>query len=239
MAKILIHGYYGAMGQTLAQMIDDPVYGFDKISHDPNVFTNYEDIPEVDVIIDFSHFSVVPNLLAFVQEKKIPTVLCTTGIETLDAQIKTLSEIVPIFKSRNMSIGINLLIQLAKIGAKSLDFDIEIIEKHHNKKVDAPSGTALMIYDGITEVKNYSAHLGRKGMEKRQENEIGIHAIRGGTITGEHTVLFAGEDENIEISHQATSKKVFAKGAIKAAYYLKDQKPGLYNMNDLLGGNNV
>lgn len=239
MISILIHGYYGAMGQTLVDLLDCKVLGFDRVSHHSHVYTDFKKIPKVDVIIDFSHYSMIPALLDYVQESQIPLVLCTTGIDSLDQTVIELSEKVPLFKSRNMSIGINLLQQLAKISAKVLDFDIEIIEKHHNKKIDAPSGTALMISESIQEVKNLTENMGRKGLNKRKTNEIGIHAVRGGTIAGEHTVLFAGEDEIIEITHQATSKSVFANGAIRAALFLVKQDPGLYDMNDLIGGIHV
>lgn len=244
MIKILIHGYYGAMGQVVKEQLDNydvEVYGYDRQTSIPTVYTDLTDIPEVDVIIDFSHYSLIDTLLDYAVESKTPLVLCTTGLsdETIQ-KIDTCKNNVPIFKSGNMSLGINLLIELAKIGAKTLkNFDIEIVEKHHNKKIDSPSGTAKMISDGIKSVRDVTEKYGRSGIGKRETDEIGIHAIRGGTITGEHTVLFAGEDEVIELTHQAYSKSVFAKGAIDAAFYLIDKKTGLYDMTDLiLGGIN-
>jgi 4-hydroxy-tetrahydrodipicolinate reductase len=197
-------------------------------------------VKDVDVIIDFTHFSIVDDLLNFAETHKIPLVVCTTGLENkTEDHIKEVAKTIPVFKSGNMSLGINVLLELAKLGAQSLaGFDIEIIEKHHNLKVDAPSGTAFMIADKIKEArKGLSYTHGREGLNtKREPSELGIHAIRGGTITGEHTVLFAGIDEVVELKHQATSKAVFAKGAIEAAFYLIGKEAGLYNMTDLILG---
>jgi 4-hydroxy-tetrahydrodipicolinate reductase len=177
--------------------------------------------------------------LDFAVSRSLPIVLCTTGLtETTEEKIISLQKKIPIFKSGNMSLGINLILELAKIGARVLEgFDVEIIEKHHRKKIDAPSGTALMIADAVKSVQDSLEYKhGRQGIAKRVENELGIHAIRGGTITGEHTLLFAGTDEVIELKHQATSKAVFAKGAIDAAFFLLNKKAGLYDMTNLIKG---
>ncbi len=194
---------------------------------------------EADVIVDFSHPSVLDSLLAYALDKKMPVVICTTGYsEEQKHQIFSAAKEIPVFYSGNMSLGINLIIELAKKAATVFgsDFDIEIVEQHHNQKLDAPSGTALMIADAIAEVKTdaeyiYDRHATRK---KRDKKEIGIHSIRGGNIVGEHEVIFAGQDEVLTISHSARSKTVFAVGALNAAVYLKGRVPGLYNMSDLL-----
>ncbi|MGL4911587.1 MAG: 4-hydroxy-tetrahydrodipicolinate reductase, partial [Romboutsia sp.] len=166
-------------------------------------------------------------------------VIATTGFNDEQlGKISDASEIIPIFHSSNMSLGVNVLVKLVKEAAKMLGgFDIEIIEKHHNLKVDAPSGTAVMIANGIKEVlPENECTYGRYGRsEKRKPTEIGIHAIRGGTIVGEHTTIFAGHDEIVELKHTAQSKDIFAKGAITAAKYLVNQKPGYYNMDNMLG----
>lgn len=195
-----------------------------------------------DVVIDFSHFSAIPNLLDYCAKTQTPAVICTTGLDAdlTDAIDKT-AEKVALFRSGNMSLGINLMIDLAKRAAAVLGdaFDIEIIEKHHNRKVDAPSGTAYMIARGIEDEKTSKGSFvyGRFGKDaKRNSDEIGIHAVRGGTIVGEHTVIFAGNDEIIEIRHSAGSRRVFAEGAVKAALFLTGKPPGLYDMNSLLKG---
>lgn len=194
---------------------------------------------EADVIVDFSNPAVLSSMLEYAQAKKLPVVICTTGFS--DEQLKMIDEAsknIPIFRSGNMSLGINLIIELAKKASAVLvdGFDIEIIEQHHNLKLDAPSGTALMIADAVKEVKTdaeyvYDRHSYRK---KRDKREIGIHSVRGGNIVGEHEIIFAGQDEILKISHSARSKTVFAVGALNAAVFLKDKQPGMYNMSDLL-----
>lgn len=194
---------------------------------------------EADVIIDFSNPVVLDSLLSYAIEKKIPCVLCTTGYnEEQKAKIKKASELIPVFCSGNMSLGINLIIELAKKAAAVFgeDFDIEIVEQHHNQKLDAPSGTALMIADAVSEVRTdseyiYDRHAYRR---KREKKEIGIHSVRGGNIVGEHEIIFAGTDEVLTISHSARSKTVFAVGAVNAAVFLKGKEPGMYDMSDLL-----
>ena len=191
-----------------------------------------------DVIIDFSHHSTIDDTLSYAIKTKTPIVIATTGFNEEELEkIKKASNIIPIFHSSNMSLGVNVLVKLVKEAAKSLNgFDIEIIEKHHNKKLDAPSGTAVMIANGVKEVLPDSEYIyGRHGRsDKRSSNEIGIHAIRGGTIVGEHTTIFAGHDEVVEIKHSAQSKDIFAKGAIAAAKFLVKQEAGYYNMNNML-----
>ena len=195
---------------------------------------------EADVLIDFSNPSLLSPLLEFGLARKMPLVICTTGYsEEQTALIRKASEPIPVFYSGNMSLGVNLVIELAKKAAAVLgdQFDIEIIEKHHNQKLDAPSGTALMIADAISEVRDgktnyvYDRHSQRK---KREKSEIGIHSIRGGSIVGEHEVLFAGPGEVIGISHSAQSKEIFATGSINAALFLAGKPAGLYRMADLI-----
>lgn len=194
-----------------------------------------------DVIVDFSHPSVLEPLLELVLAKKLPAVISTTGLSRQQVDhIEAAAQSVPIFFSANMSLGVNLMVELSKIAARLLgsDFDIEIVEKHHNQKIDAPSGTAFMLADAIGSVLDhepqyvYDRHSQRK---KRTKNEIGIHAIRGGTITGEHDVIFAGRDEVLTISHSASSKEVFATGSVNAALWLPGKSAGLYKMSDLIG----
>ena len=196
---------------------------------------------EADAIIDFSNASAVDGLLDYCVEKQIPVVLCTTGLSEEQLQkVKEASKKVAVLKSANMSLGINLLMKLLQDAAKVLGtagYDIEIVEKHHNQKVDAPSGTALMIADAMSEVLKdkphyvYDRHSVRK---KRSKNEIGLHAIRGGTIVGEHDVIFAGNDEIIEIKHTAMSKEVFAVGAIRAAKFVAGKSAGMYSMQNMI-----
>jgi len=211
------------------------------INNDYPVFTDLQkcDI-KIDVIIDFSNPAALENLIAFAVQKRLPIIVATTG---LSAQQKDLlekaSESIPVFCSANMSLGINLLIDLAKKAAKLLEknFDIEIIEKHHNQKLDAPSGTALTIADSINSVleqKHEYIYDRHSRLKKRSKTEIGIHAVRGGTIAGEHTVLFAGNDEIIEIKHTAISRDIFGAGALRAARFIYGKRPGMYDMNDLV-----
>ena len=205
-------------------------------------YTNIADVQEeADVIIDFSHPSLLTPILSYAAQKGgIPAMLCTTGYSAEQVEaLKTAAQTQPVFYSRNMSLGINLLIELSKKAAKVLgdQFDIEIIEKHHNQKIDAPSGTALMLADAIASVRDgetqyvYDRHAQRK---KREKSEIGLHAVRGGTIVGEHEVVFAGNHEVITLSHSAQSKELFATGAVNAAVYMCGKGPGLYDMSDMI-----
>lgn len=250
MIRMLLTGCNGRMGDMITELTAerdgiDIVAGVDQASAKiPKAYPVFSAINDVnvacDVIVDFSHYTLVPDLLDYVEKTNIPAVICTTGLDgDVVARIAELATRVPILRSGNMSLGINLLIDLVKKAAAVLSetFDIEVIEKHHNRKVDAPSGTALMIADAMNaEVHNSKTYVhGRHGKEaKRQPNEIGIHAVRGGTIVGEHSVLFAGPDEVLEIRHAATSRKVFGNGAIRAAQFLVGKAPGLYTMDDVL-----
>lgn len=246
MLRVIISGYSGSMGKVLTKCANEDseleiVCGSSKDDLDVP-FKTYHKMSEVeelaDVIIDFSHHSTIEDTLSYAIKTKTPIVIATTGFNDEELEkIKKASNIIPIFHSSNMSLGVNVLVKLVKEAAKSLNgFDIEIIEKHHNKKLDAPSGTAVMIANGVKEVLPDSEYIyGRHGRsDKRSSNEIGIHAIRGGTIVGEHTTIFAGHDEVVEIKHSAQSKDIFAKGAIAAAKFLVKQEAGYYNMNNML-----
>lgn len=206
------------------------------------IFTHPDDVAgRADVIVDFSHHSALQGLLAYAVRNATPIVVCTTGhTEDELAAMREAATKVPIFFSGNMSLGINLLAALCRRAARTLglDFDVEIIEKHHNQKLDAPSGTALMLANAVAEADNtphpfvYDRTMRR---EARPRGEIGIHSLRGGSIVGEHEVIFAGKNEVISLSHSAASREVFAVGALRAAAFLIGKAPGLYNMDDLLG----
>ena len=249
MKQIILSGGNGKMGDVISDIgmgRDDCtiVAGFDLNTQRQYDYPVYAKPSEYtgsgDVIIDFSHPSLLTALLDYAEEKKIPIVLATTGYSKAQLEeIHAAAQRLPVFFSANMSLGINLMVELAKKAASVLggSFDIEIIEKHHNQKIDAPSGTALMIADGVSGVLSekpqyvYDRHSQRK---KRDKNEIGIHAIRGGTIVGEHDIMFAGRDEILTISHTAMSKEVFASGAVNAAVFMCGKAPGLYNMKDMV-----
>ena len=248
MVNIIISGCMGKMGKVVAGVCAargdvQVAAGVDFAGGvaDFPVYTNIADVKEpADVIIDFSHPNALYNLLDFAEKKAMPIVLATTGYsDEQTAQIKKASANIPIFFSFNMSLGINLLVELCKKAATLLGdgFDIEIVEAHHNQKIDAPSGTAIMLADGINEALEeekelvFDRHTQRK---KREKSEIGMHSIRGGTIVGEHEVIFAGRDEIVTLSHSARSKEVFATGAVSAAAFMADKPAGLYNMKDLV-----
>lgn len=247
--NVILSGVHGEMGhhvlKALAQLPGAAVVaGIDRITEGDWTFPVYSDWQAItvnaDVIIDFSHHSAVDALLDYSEATGTPAVICTTGLSDGQiARIKALSTSVPLLRSGNMSVGVNLLLDLVARAAQTLyaAYDIEIIEKHHNRKVDAPSGTALMLAqaakDAVPVPREYTH--GRQGTDcKRKPEEIGIHAVRGGTIVGEHSVIFAGNDEVIEISHMALSRAVFAGGAVRAAAFLITQKPGLYSMKEVL-----
>ena len=251
MIKIIMHGCNGKMGQVISELIAEDntveiVAGIDVRDTMVNTYPVYTDIKEckeeADIIIDFATATAVDLLLDYSVDRKIPIVLCTTGLskEQLDKIFET-SKKIPILRSANMSLGVNTMLKLVQVASKVLataGFDIEIIEKHHNQKIDAPSGTALALADAINEVfqNQYTYQYDRtKENKSRSEKEIGIHAVRGGTIVGEHDVIFAGEDEIIEIKHTAYSKAIFGKGAISAAKFLADKPVGYYQMKDLIG----
>lgn len=229
--KIIIHGT-GTMSSILKNVIeaeeDLEVSGFaDDLTNEKG-----------DIIIDFSHFSRIPNMLNFAVNNNIPIVICTTGYDDkILSQIKEASSKIPILLSSNTSIGINLMNDLVSKMVENLNgFDIEIIETHHNKKVDSPSGTAKTLFNAINQTLENKMNLinGREGNHKRDKNEIGMHSIRGGSVVGEHRVIFYGDDEAIEIKHSAMSKKIFVYGAIKAAKFLIGKNPNLYGMKDVL-----
>lgn len=251
MTRVIMHGCNGKMGQTISGLIAaDPevelVAGIDARDdgHNPYpVFTEIEKCDvEADCLIDFSAAPAVDKMLDYCVSRKLPCVLCTTGLSEAQLQkVKASSEQVAILKSANMSLGINLLLKMLKEAAAVLsaaDFDIEIVEKHHNLKVDAPSGTALALADSMNQVLNqeyeyvYDRSIRR---EKRPKKEIGISAVRGGTIVGDHDVIFAGADEVITFSHRAYSKAVFGKGAVQAAKFLAGKPAGMYDMSDVIG----
>ncbi len=249
MMRIILCGCNGKMGKAVTEAVakrDDCtiVAGVDiwcESRYGYPVYARFSDVDkEADVIIDFSDPSLLSDLLSYAVKANIPCVECTTGFAQQHVQmLKNAAERIPVFYSGNMSLGVNLMTQLSKIAARVLgnSFDIEIIEKHHNTKIDAPSGTALMLADVIaSELPNggenvYERHSVR---EKRRKNEIGIHSVRGGNMVGEHEVLFIGDDEVISIKHTAQSKTMFAVGAINAAHYLIGKEKGCYSMNDLV-----
>ena len=251
MVRIIMHGCNGKMGQVITGIVAgdtdaEIVAGIDMIDNRENgypVFTNIFDCDvAADVIVDFAAAAAVDNLLQFSRERKIPVVLCTTGLskEQLEKVQETSAE-VAILKSANMSLGINTLMKLLKDAANVFapaGYDIEIVEKHHNQKLDAPSGTAIALADAINEARDneYEYVYDRSQVrQKRGKKELGISAVRGGTIVGEHEVFFAGIDEVIEFKHTAYSKSVFAKGAVEAAKFLKGKEPGMYDMADVIG----
>lgn len=249
MVKIIISGALGKMGVKVAESVSkienaEIVCGIDRISKNDLPFPVYDKFDcvkeDADVIIDFSSPANLDNILNFAVAKKIGAVLCTTGYTDSDVlKINEAAKTVPLFRSANMSLGVNVLIDLIKKAAKNLDgFDAEIVEMHHNEKVDAPSGTALMLADGIKEVLPEKFYVyGRHGKTgKRDKNEIGIHALRGGTVVGEHQVIFAGKNETVTLSHSAADRSVFAEGAVKAAIYLSKKKSGLFDMSDMING---
>ncbi|MCM1007338.1 MAG: 4-hydroxy-tetrahydrodipicolinate reductase [Ruminococcus flavefaciens] len=249
MTNIVICGANGKMGKTIYSCIQERddckvVAGID-------IYTEqYADFPIVDapdklpvkadVIIDFSNPASLNALLDYCLSTGTPVVLASTGYNDEQInQIKNAAQQIPVFFTFNMSLGINLLVQLAKKAASVLgsQFDIEIVEKHHNQKLDAPSGTAIMLANAINETLDNSKHYvydRHSRRQKREKSEIGMHAIRGGTIVGEHDIIFAGHDEVITLSHSAASKTVFAEGSINAAVFLKDQSAGLYDMSALV-----
>lgn len=250
MINVIMHGCNGKMGQVISGLIaaDEEVSlvaGVDARDdgHNPYpVFQKIEDCNvEADCVIDFSAAAAVDGLLDYCVEKKLPCVLCTTGLsEAQLAKVKEASKKTAILKSANMSLGINLLLKLVKNAADVLagaGFDIEIVEKHHNLKVDAPSGTALALADAINEEldQEYTYVYDRSARrEKRPQKEIGISAVRGGTIVGDHDVIFAGTDEVVTFSHTAYSKAVFGRGAVQAAKFLAGKPAGMYDMSNVI-----
>jgi len=249
--RVLLHGCNGKMGQVLTRIISqlDDMKVVAGVDRDPSKYNNnypvYDSLlnvkEDVDVLIDFSNHTALDSILEYGLNKNVALVICTTGFTPEEkAKMRDAAKNIPILNSANMSIGVNLLTKLLGQVAPVLygDFDIEIIEKHHNQKLDSPSGTALMLADAI------NASLGNKleyvygrhsKTDKRQQNELGIHAIRGGAIVGEHSVIFAGAGEVIEINHSALSRDVFAYGAVRAARFLAEKEPGFYTMSNIIG----
>ncbi len=250
MIKMIMHGCNGKMGQVITNICkEDPeieiVAGIDPYNGVQNEYPVFADIAEckldADVVVDFAAASAVDALLDYCVARKMPVVLCTTGLsEEQIARVETVSREIPVLKSANMSLGINMLLDLLQKAANILapaGFDMEIVEKHHNQKVDAPSGTALALADSINEaLENAYAYQYDRTQErkKREKYEIGIQAVRGGSIVGEHEVIFAGMDEVIEFKHTAYSKAIFGKGAVEAAKFLAGRCAGRYEMSDVI-----
>lgn len=251
MTKVIMHGCNGRMGRMISDLIAadadiEIVAGVDAICETPNSYPVYKSISEckekADAVIDFSTASIIDGLLDWCVAEQVPCVLCTTGLSEEQLQhVNEASKKVAILKSANMSLGINMLLKLLKEATPifaDAGFDIEIVEKHHNQKLDAPSGTALALADAINEEldNEYEYKYDRSQVrEKRAKKEIGISAVRGGTIVGDHDVIFAGSDEVITFSHRAYSRAVFGKGAIQAAKFLAGKDAGLYDMSDVIG----
>ncbi len=251
MIRLVMVGCAGRMGRVIAECVAGRedctiVAGVDRLSHGDEVFPVYASCAEIkeeaDAVIDFSHPSALQGTVEFACKRAIPVIMATTGLsDEHKAILKQAEKTIPVFTSANMSVGVNLLSDLCARAAQILEdgFDIEILEAHHNQKLDAPSGTALMLAEAIVKAckepkeLEYDRHAKR---QKRTKEEIGMHAIRGGTITGEHSVIFAGRDEIITLSHSARSREIFAVGALRAALYLVGKEPGAYNMSDVIHG---
>lgn len=251
MVKIIIHGCNGRMGQFVSKMAAEDsevevVAGIDLSDHRDNPYPVFDEIGKcetsADVVIDFASAAAVDGLLDYCREKKVPCVLCTTGLN--EEQLRKVEETAnetAVLRSANMSVGINLLLKLLKDAAGVLaaaGFDMEIVEKHHDQKLDAPSGTALALADSMNRAMDDGYHYiydRSQRRQKRDKKEIGISAVRGGSIVGEHDVIFAGKDEVVIFSHTAYSKAIFAKGAVEAAKYLAGKEAGLYTMADVIG----
>ena len=251
--KILIHGICGHMGREVLTLCEagyrgaECIGGVDSFAKGGETFLVYKDfsdVPEaeIDCIVDFSHHTVTPALLDFAIARKLPTVLCTTG-HTPEEKVKiaAAAEKIPLFFSANMSLGVALLVELAKQAAAAFpEAEIEIIEKHHDRKVDAPSGTALMLADALCEVRpEATVNCGRSGQGKRTQGEIGIHAIRMGNIVGEHEVMIGTPNQTITLKHEAHSRALFAEGALAAAAFLVGKEAGIYDMKSLISGTKI
>ncbi len=248
--RMLMHGCNGRMGHVIVDLCKnddriDVVAGVDAYGENNYDFPVFKSLSEcdvsVDVIVDFSNASAVDGLMDYCVDKNIPVVLCSTGLsdEQMD-KVKSASEKVAVLKSANMSVGVNVLLKVLREIAPTLSaagFDIEIVEKHHNQKVDAPSGTALALADSINESLDHKLEYVYDRSTRRMKrpvNEIGISAVRGGSIVGDHDVIFAGRDEVITLSHTAYSRAIFGKGAIEAARFLAGKAPGMYDMSDVI-----
>ena len=252
MTRIIMHGCNGHMGQVISGLVAQDadaeiVAGIDMMDNRENGYPVFTDLDscqvDADAIIDFSNAKAVDALMDYSAKRGIPLVLCTTGLsEEQNAKVDEISKKVAIMKSANMSLGINTLFKLIQEAAKVLataGFDMEIVERHHHLKVDAPSGTALALADSLNEAMDHKYHYvydRSQVRQKRDEKEIGISAVRGGSIVGEHEIIFAGPDEVIEFKHTAYSKAVFGKGAVEAAKYLAGKPAGRYDMKDVIKG---
>lgn len=250
MIKVLMHGCNGKMGQVVSRMVDETegmelAAGVDRFLGRENPYPVFESVEacdvSVDVVIDFSNAAAVDGLLDYCVNRRLPVVLCTTGLSEAQLEkVEKAAEQTAVLKSANMSMGINLLMKLLKDAAKVLalaGYDIELVERHHNQKVDAPSGTALALADSVNEALDHEytyVYDRSQYRKKREEKEIGISAVRGGTIVGEHEVIFAGMDEVIEFKHTAYSRSVFGKGAVEAAKFLAGKTAGMYDMSDVI-----
>ncbi len=246
--KILISGIGGRMGTELKKMVlsgyrDSSLLcgvDIDPVSAECPVYTSFDDVTKApDCIIDFSHHTATPKLIGYAVKYNIPVVLCTTGHDENElALVNEAAKKIAIFHSANMSLGVALLCELAKITAKTFpDADIEIIEKHHNRKLDAPSGTALLLAREIQKIREKAFFsFGRQGQAKRMPDEIGIHAVRMGNIVGEHEVIVGTDTQTITLKHEAHSRALFAEGAIVAADFIKDKGAGLYDMHSMIDG---
>lgn len=249
MVKLILSGCNGKMGRVIAECVRERndctvVAGLDLNTDMAGGFPVFADaadcVVEGDVIIDFSHPDALNSVLGLAARRNTPVVIATTGLSHAQVdQVHSASRQIPVFFTANMSLGVNLLVELAKTAARVLgqEYDIEIIEKHHNQKIDAPSGTALWLADEISGVLPQPPqyiHDRHSQRRKRTKTEVGIHAVRGGTIVGEHDVLFAGRDETITLSHRAASKEIFATGSLNAALFLYGKANGLYSMADLI-----
>lgn len=240
--KVIVNGAAGRMGKEILALVDKGIRGSALAFAADRPETGYAPIDtysgDADVIIDFSHHSATKSLCEYAVKRNLPVILCTTGqTDEETAIINETAKKIPVFRSGNMSVGIALLIELAKKTAAAMpEADIEIIESHHNRKEDAPSGTALMIADGIREARGQVPYkMGRSGHDKRNPGEIGIHAVRAGNIVGIHEVLVCTDTQSITLKHEAYSRALFAEGAVAAAEYLSGIKePGIYNMYDML-----
>ena len=250
MVRAIMHGCNGKMGRVITGLISEDegiriVAGVDAYTAAPNEYPVFDSIEkcdvEADVVIDFSNASAVDGLLSYCRARKLPVVLCTTGLsEAQLAEVEDAAKETAVLKSANMSLGINLLLKLLQDAAKVLGpagYDIELVERHHNQKIDAPSGTAIALADSVNEALDhqYTYVYDRSQVrQKRDKKEIGISAVRGGTIVGDHEVIFAGTDEVIEFRHTAYSKSVFGKGAVEAAKFLAGKPAGRYDMSDVI-----
>lgn len=250
MVRVIMNGCNGKMGQVITSIIAEDAQAeivagidvYDGIKNPYPVFSNIADCNvDADVIIDFSNAKAIDGLLDYVEAKKLPVVLCTTGLSEEQLQrVEKVSKEVAVLKSANMSLGINTIMKLLQQAVQVFapaGYDVEIVEKHHNQKLDAPSGTAIALADSMNEVMDHQYEYiydRSQRRQKRDAKELGISAVRGGTIVGEHEVIFAGTDEVIEIKHTAYSKAVFAKGAVEAAKFLAGKPAGLYDMSHVI-----